>query len=146
MTVGPPTAPETFATFGASYLELQSSRWECVDFAHILGVTWFSQCSSPSSVEVLTEGPQVSPKHIVLFIEALLKDIQIVVLLPEAVGLDKVRPHHLGQRPQVRVLFYVPQGGERHTKQFVLKSGGTRGDIRMAWITWPMASAAWKEM
>ncbi|MNI64603.1 hypothetical protein D3C73_1200610 [compost metagenome] len=62
--------------------------------------------------------------HMVLFIEALLQDIQIVVLLPEAVGFDEVRPHHPGQRRQVRMLFQVPQGGERHTKQFDLESAG----------------------
>lgn len=62
----------------------------------------------------------------VLTIEALLQEIQIVVLLPEAVGFDETRPHHLGQRRQVRTLFQLPQGGERNTKQFVLEAGSIK--------------------
>lgn len=53
----------------------------------------------------------------VQFIEALLQNIQIIVVFREAVGFDKVRYQHLGQRCQVRTLFQIPQRGERHTRR-----------------------------
>ncbi|WP_223526786.1 hypothetical protein [Pseudomonas sp. BF-B-19] len=56
------------------------------------------------------------------FVEALLQDIQIIVLFPEAIGLDEEHPEHPGQRRKVRTLFQAPQNGEATPGNFVLES------------------------
>jgi hypothetical protein len=68
----------------------------------------YSQSLCTRRIQRFTKTAKVRAKDVVLSVEALLQHVEVVDVLPVAIGLNQTSLHHVGQRPQVLSLLQVP--------------------------------------